>query len=166
MTDPTPDPRPQPRWGQYADVPPAPAEPEYPPPSIPEPAPAPRRTGDIVFTTLLLLIGTYDVVVQWSFYSNLGVAVRDAYELQGFGEFTSLELADSLGAILNIVRVVLLVLAIAWALVRVSRNKRGFWVALGAGVLAALITVGFLFAIMLQDPALMEYVQQTTPSGN
>lgn len=170
MTDPgserRPDPRPEPRWGQYAEVPPAPAEPEYPPPSIPEPAPAPRRTGDIVFTTLLLLIGVYDVVVQWPFYAALGVSIRDAYEQQVFGEFTSIELADSMGATLNLVRAGILVIAIAWALLRISRGKRGFWIALGGGVLAALVAVGFLFAIMFQDPALMEYVRQTTPSGN
>ncbi|MDZ4044308.1 MAG: DUF6264 family protein, partial [Rhodoglobus sp.] len=79
MTDPAPeprpDPRPRPRWGEYADVPPAPPAPQYPPPSIPEPEPQPtapkRRTGDMVVTTALLLIGVYDVVAQWPFYTSL-----------------------------------------------------------------------------------------------
>lgn len=163
MTDPAPDPRPQPRWGQYADVPPP--APQYPPPSIPEPPPAPRLTGDVVLATLLLLIGVYDVVAQWPLYTSLGSALREAYELQGFGEFTSIALADSLGTILNVVRAGLLVVAIVWSLVRIARHRRAFWVPLGAGVLAAVIAVGFLFAIMLQDPALMEYVQQSTPTG-
>lgn len=160
MTDPAPDPRPQPRWGQYADVPPP--APQYPPPSIPEPAPAPRRTGDILLTTMLLLVGVYDVVAQWPLYASLGSALRQAYTLQGVGEFTSTALADSLGMMLNIVRTVLLVLAILWALVRIGRGRRAFWVPLSAGVLAGLVVIGFLFAIMLQDPALLEYARRTT----
>ncbi|MGX5682537.1 DUF6264 family protein [Schumannella luteola] len=159
MTDSAPDPRPQPRWGQYADVPPP--APNYPPPSIPEPPAPPRRTGDIVLTTVLLLVGVYDVVAQWSLYASLGAALKDAYTVQGFGEFTSIELADSMGTVLNVIRAVLLVAAIAWSLVRIGRGQRAYWVPLGAGVLAGLIAIGFMFAIMLQDPALLEYAQRT-----
>lgn len=168
MTDPAPeprpDPRPRPRWGEYADVPPAPPAPQYPPPSIPEPEPQPtapkRRTGDMVVTTALLLIGVYDVVAQWPFYTSLGAGLRQAYELQGLGEFTSIGLADSIGSTLNIVRGALLVIAIVWALVRIGRGQRAFWVPLAAGVLAAIIVTVALFAIIFQDPALAEYVQQ------
>lgn len=164
--EPRPDPRPQPRWGQYADVPPP--APQYPPPSIPEPtpeaAPPQRRTGDVIAATLLLLIGVYDVVVQWPMYERLGASLVEAYKQQGFGEFTSIALADSMGVVINVARVVLLLAAIVWTLVRIQRGQRAFWVPLGAGVVAALVAVGILFSIMLQDPALMEYVRQSTPS--
>ncbi|WP_369523967.1 DUF6264 family protein [Salinibacterium soli] len=161
MTEPTPDPRPQPRWGQYADVPPP--APQYPPPSIPEPAPEPerRRTGDIVLTTVLLLVGVYDVVAQWPLYASLGSALQEAYRVQGIGEFTSIGLADSMGVVLNIVRAGLLAVVVAWSLVRIGRRKRAFWVPLAGGVLAGIVAIGFLFAIILQDPAFLEYAQRT-----
>ncbi len=159
------DSRPEPRWGQYADVPPPPPEPVLPPPVAP--APRPRRTGDIVLTTGLLLIGVIDVVRGWGYYSSLAATLRELYELQSFPPFTSDALANSVGFATNIIRLVILLVAIAVSLSLIARGRRAFWVPLAAGALAALVLVLLLLVVMLQDPALVEYVQQQSGStGN
>lgn len=161
-TDPTPvDQRPQPRYGQYAPVPPAgyvapQATPE--PVAPPEPAVRPRRTWDIVLTSSLLLVGVYDVVAGFSQYLDLGPALVTAFEQQGFGEFTSFARAAEVGVVLTVIRVVILMVTIVVSLLLISRGRRAFWVPLTGGVLAALVLMVCVFVIVLGDPAFTQYV--------
>jgi hypothetical protein len=106
MTDDrTIDDRPEPKYGQYAPVPSAPpaVEPvpvvETAPVAIEPPTEAavrPRRTWDVVLTTLLLLVGVYDVVTSYGTFANLGESLKTVYQQQGFGEFTSVQQHDVL----------------------------------------------------------------------
>lgn len=164
--DPRPDPRPAPRWGQYAEVPPPPpplppAVTDLPPPLAPAP-PAPRLVGDIVITTVLLAIGVYDVVSRWSLNLDLASIIRQVYDLQGIGEFTSVGLAEQVGALTNVVRLAVLVGTIAWALVRINAGKRAFWVPLLGGVLATVTTFVFYLVVVISDPAFLSYVDQVS----
>ncbi len=151
------EPRPRPEYGEYADV----------PPSVPvQSAPAPprrRRTWDVVLTTALLLWGVLDVVNGWAGFSNLGASLRAAFEFQGLPPFASGEAADQLGAVLNIVRAVLLVVGIALALLLLSRNRVAFWAPLGAGVIAGLVVAISVMVLMIGDPGFAEYLAQQTP---
>ncbi len=160
--EPPTDPRPQPRWGQYADVPPAASVP--PPPAPPAEPPAPeaaapprRRTLDIALTTGLLILGVLDVVTRWGEYADLAATMRELYRLQGLGEFTAVGLADQVGGIINITRAVVLVATIVVSLVLVQRGTRAFWVPLAGAALAFLITIALLIVVMTNDPALAEY---------
>lgn len=164
------DDRPEPKYGQYAPVPPAPPVVEADP--VPAPAPVapqaevavrPRRTWDVVLTTLLLLVGVYDVVTSFGAFANLGMAMRVVYEQQGFGTFTSDELASAMGLVANVLRIGLLVAAIVVSLVRIGHNRIAFWVPLGAGVLAVLAVTVCVLVAALGDPALMEYVRNMQP---
>lgn len=157
------DPRPRPRYGEYADVPPVapPPEPIAQPP-VEAPVARARPAWDLVLTTVLLLWGVIDVVRGFPEFARLGTALAAAYESQGLPEFGSESLADDVGGWLNIVRLVLLIVAIAGALLLISRRKRAFWVPLSAGVLAALVVVIAVMAIVLTDPGFAEYVAQQT----
>lgn len=165
MTDPADsapvDPRPQPRYGQYAPLPPA----GYVPPAAtpepiapPVPVVRPRRTWDIVLTSSLLLVGVYDVVAGFGQYLDLGPALVAAFEQQGFGEFTSFALAAQVGVVLTVIRVVILSIVIVVSLSFISRGRRAFWVPLLGGVLAAVALMVCIFVIVMGDPAFVAYV--------
>lgn len=157
------DTRPEPRYGQYAPLPPAGSQPptpaeQFPPPAVPAVVERPRRTWDIVLTASLILVGVYDVVAGFGQYIDLGPAIVAAYEQQGFGEFTSFALASQLGVVLTVIRVLILVIVIPVSLLLIARRRRAFWVPLGGGVLAALALMICVFVIILGDPAFAQYV--------
>ncbi|NYF10117.1 hypothetical protein HDC94_001273 [Leifsonia sp. AK011] len=161
------DDRPKPRWGEYAETPPAV---DYPPPTVPSPAgpppssdkpEPPRNTRDILITTALLLLGVFDVASMWSTFSALGTQLGPAFEQQGVGEFTSIALANSVGMWLNIARAAILVVTIIVSLVLISRGRRAFWVPLVGGVLAAIVLLVLVSYVILNDPAFMQYVGQS-----
>jgi len=170
------DDRPKPRWGEYSDTPPSV---DYPPPVVPvtppqgaEPgpttptAPEPRRnTRDIILTTAFLLLGVWDVASRWPDYAALGLSLRAAYETQGMGEFTSIELANSVGQWVNIARAVILVITIVISLFLISRGRRAFWVPLAGGVLTMLVVFVLIGYVAISDPAMMEYIDRTRSSG-
>lgn len=153
------DPRPRPKYGEYADVPPA-------APVILEPVPAveapvrSRRTWDVVLTAVLLLFGVWDVVTGYPRFAELDVALRSAYQDQGIGVFTADSLAMTMGLAINIGRVVLLVVGIVVSLRLIARRRLSFWAPLGAGVIAGLLVVVCILVVVLGDPALAEYAMQ------
>lgn len=161
------DDRPEPRYGQYAPLPPTPES----PPTGPEPAAAlpavqaPRRTWDVVLTTLLLLLGVIDVVSGFPQFAGLAATLGTVYASQGFGTFTSDGLAATMGIAINVARVVVLAAAIVVSLLRIRANRIAFWVPLAGAALAALVVIVCVLAVILQDPALAEYVakQSATP---
>jgi hypothetical protein len=162
------DERPRPKYGEYADVPPAPAPaPATIPTEAVEPEPTvtrPRRTWDLVLSTALLLWGVFDVVTGFPAYARLGTTVATAAEQQGFGGFASVDLADEVGSWLNIVRVVILVVAILGTLWRLARGRLAFWVPLSAGGLAVAVVVVSVFVILVGDPGFAAFVAgQTAP---
>lgn len=169
------DDRPKPRWGEYADTPP---KIDYPPPAAPSqagPPPgqqssadagaekpeAPRNTRDILITTVLLLLGVFDVASMWSTFSALGSQLGPAFEQQGVGEFTSVALANTVGMWLNVARAAILVVTIVVSLVLISRGRRAFWVPLAGGVLAMIVLLVLVSYVILNDPAFMQYVGQS-----
>lgn len=164
MTEPAPDPRPEPRWGQYSDVAPvAPVAPTLPPPvpvAVPESRPAP--TSDVLLTVVLLAIGLFDVIRQFGAFANFAPVMRDSYTQLGYGEFTSDDLANSMGVGQNIARVVLILIAVAWSARRISQRKRAFWVPLAAGGLATVLLLVGILVVMLLDPAITDYVTTLT----
>lgn len=158
------DERPRPRYGEYADVPPV-IVPQPMPEVVPETVVSPvirRRTWDVVLSSALLLWGVFDVVTGFAVFGDLGSALLAASEQQGIDGFTSVEVADEVGGWLNIVRVVLLAIAIAATLFRLSRNRIAFWVPLTAGVVAALLVVACVMVIFFTDPGFGQYVVEQT----
>jgi hypothetical protein len=159
------DNRPEPKYGQYAPIPPALAE------SVPAPSPAApssdrvapaRRTWDTAMTTLFLLLGVADVVTGFSTFANLAEGLRAAYAAQGYPAFTSEALATTMGLALNIARITILGVTILVSLLRIRAGKIAIWVPIAGAVLAGIVVIVGLLVVIMQDPALAEYVQRTT----
>ncbi|MEP6480991.1 MAG: DUF6264 family protein [Rhodoglobus sp.] len=160
------DDRPRPKYGEYGPVAVPPVSPSAPTPA-PTPMPRPvvaatlpptRPAWDTFATTLLLMFGVFDVVTGFGQFSSLAHTLRAAYQSQGFPAFTSDDLANSMGTVINVARVVVLVAAIVVTLVMIRAGRRTFWVPLAGAVLSALIVIVCLVVVILNDPALAEYV--------
>lgn len=160
------DERPRPKYGEYADIPPTPMPTIEPVDAVVHTAPPerPRRTWDVVLSTLLLLWGVFDVVTGFSAFANLGATVAATAEQQGIDGFASVGLADEVGSWLNVVRLVILAIAIPGTLLLLGRRRRAFWLPLSAGALAVLVVMACVFVILIGDPGFAAYVAgQTGP---
>jgi hypothetical protein len=166
-----PDPRPEPRWGQYADVVPVvpavpAAAPAVPVPSTDSPTSAPGAAtaavrapaSDALLTTLLLAIGVFDVVRQFGSFAAFAELMTTVYRDMGIGEFTSTSLANTVGLVMNVARIALIVAATVWSARRVTQGKRAFWVPLAAGGVAVVLIFVAVLVVMLVDPAMSAYV--------
>ncbi|MBH0010135.1 DUF6264 family protein [Salinibacterium sp. SWN1162] len=173
------DPRPRPKYGEYAPLPPAAPEgvtepstgAQYPAPTlhtavphvIPASVPAapperPRRMWDVLLTATLLLFGVVDVINGFGTAANLGPILREGLAAQGFDGFTADEAAAEAGAVANIVRVIALVLTIVFALIQIQRTKIAFWIPLVGATIATIALFVAIFVAVLSDPGFMTYV--------
>lgn len=163
------DPRPRPQYGEYAPIPPATPAPEVEavtpdpvPPAEQTPAeqpPVKKFSRDLIITSALLVIGVWDVVTGFSQYSDLPALLQQAYDQLGVGEFTSTDLALSMGALINGGRVVILVLTIVLSLWRISKGKLSFWIPLVGAVVAGIFVGVCSVIVMTSDPAFIAFSQ-------
>ena len=168
------DDRPRPKYGEYAPAGSTPIAPTpATPPAItadtnaieaaPEAAAEPtekRRTWDVALTTALILVGVLDVVGSFARFGDLAATLREIYDQQGIGAFTSDQLANDMGLAINVTRLVLLVAGIGFGLWRLGRHRIAFWVPLSAGALAFIVVGVCLLVVVITDPALAEYTMQ------
>lgn len=151
------DDRPRPKYGEYAPVPPPVAVTPVPAPT-PAPAPVvaekPRNIRDIVVTTLLLLLGVFDV------------STADfAYRLSATYQFLAIDgpsgdLAASLSTVGTVLRWAILAITIVISLILIARRRRSFWVPLAGYVLATVVTGVLALVILLNDPAYLAWAAQ------
>jgi len=163
------DPRPRPQYGEYAPIPPATPGPEVeavtPDPVSPvekppvDQPPVKRFSRDLIITSALLVIGVWDVVTGFSQYSDLPTLIQQAYDQLGVGQFTSTELALSMGALINGGRVAILLLTIVLSLWRISKGKISFWIPLAGAVVAGIFVGVCSVIVMTSDPAFVAFSQ-------
>ncbi len=67
-----------------------------------------------------------------------------------------------MGLAVNIARITILGFTILVSLLRIRAGKIAIWVPIAGAVLAGIIVIVGLLVVIMQDPALAEYVQRTT----
>lgn len=158
------DTRPEPKYGQYAPLPTAPLvqpTPVQPPPDYPPPvAQRPTLTRDIVVTTVLLLLGVFDVVTSFSTFANFGPELSKVYAQVGIDGTASAALAAPYGVAINVARAGLLAVTVVVSLVRIARHRRAFWVPLAGYLLSGVVTSVLVIIVMLNDPAYLAWMAQ------
>ncbi len=170
--DPTRAPRPEPRWGQYADPAPVAADPiakapaPVPPPVTPSPAPRveprPRRIWDVIITVGLLTWGVLNVVAT-VFFASLAQTAQQFFDLFAIGEFTAIAAAEQWGPIVNAAQAAILAATIAISAVLLSRRKLAFWVPIAGWGLATLVTSVLLAIVLRSDPAYVDFLLKLQP---
>ncbi len=117
-----------------------------------------RPLWDTLVTSILLALGTFDVVNSWPQVADFTSALNTLYAAQGIGTFTSAALAATMGLVANIVRLVILLAVIAISLVRIHLRKRAFPVPIIGAVAAGIVLIAFVAVLMLNDPAMVAYL--------
>ena len=161
------DDRPRPKYGEDAPLPAEPVAPvapvEEPAPPAPEPAPQqPLRTGDVILTTLLLLVGVTDVVGSFPLFASISGQLTAVYAQLGVGGTSASPLAEPLGLAINVVRVVVLAAAVIVSLLFIQRRRRAYWVPLAGYVLAGILAGVLVLIIMLNDPTYLDWVTKNS----
>ncbi|QTX04184.1 DUF6264 family protein [Agromyces archimandritae] len=180
--DPAPDPRPKPRYGEYAPEgwtwqPPQgepAAEPEPPasnaattsgadagkaaaPASAPE---AKRPASDRFLTIMLLVLGAFGA---WSMAAGLQDLPRQlvlAYRQQDIGEYTPGANVPTITFIGTVVLLALYAAVLGWSILRLRAGRLSFWIPLAGGAAAILVMFAIIFAIVIGDPTFLEYVRR------
>jgi hypothetical protein len=174
------DPRPRPKYGEYA--PPTSTEPSstMPAPVTPQtgltpqlgvtPQPfantagdaadpgRPRRMWDVLLTATLLLFGVVDVINTFGTIGNLGPVLREGLAAQGVEAFSSDAIAAEAGGAANIVRVVVLVLTVVFALIQIQRRRLAFWIPIVGAAIAGIALMVAIFVAVMSDPGFIAYV--------
>jgi hypothetical protein len=158
-------PLPPPAYGERlpdAPVPPAYAAPAYGTPGAGPAYPAApkrRRTWDLVLTIILLIVGLFGMgigLIYAAIFSDPALVqdvFDEAYGQSGLGGWNGS--VGAAPAVIAVSHIVLYLLAAGVSIPLLIKNKIAFWVPLAAGVIAAIVFWGSLFAIVLSDPAVM-----------
>jgi len=155
-----PDNRPRPQYGEYAPI--APVAERWPAPEAPTMVEAPpvNRTRDVVVTTVLLLLGVFDVVTSFATFADLGMALSQVYAQLGIDGTVSAALAAPYGLAINISRVGILAITIVVSLLLIARHRRAFWVPLAGFAVAGIVSSVLIIVVMSNDPAYQAWLAQ------
>jgi hypothetical protein len=114
---------------------------------------------DVSLTSMLLFLGVFDIISGFSTFANLGTVLSEGLTAQGFEGFSSVEQATEAGVILNVVRVSILAVTIALALLQIQRKRLAFWIPLAGAVLAGIVVVGVFVGVLMADPSFLAFAE-------
>ena len=176
--------RPRPQYGEYASPeqqakamgvtsPPPPTVPALaarpagalaPPPPPPYGQNLPRaamvatpRRWDLMLSAVLLAYGLYSVVSGMFQFADLGALINRVYQMQGIGQFTTTQLATTLGIVINASDVILFVATALITFTLLRRGRVAFYVPLVGGAIAGLIALVCILVLMFGDPAYLNH---------
>ncbi len=185
-----PDPRPRPRYGEYAtpeqqraSIKAPEKNPHYAPPPVadaahdapagvaphlgtPSPTDRPvaavlRHPFDRAVTIALLVLGLYNVITTMIGRGSIAAQIDQAYRSMGLaGDYAVTPLTGTVADVIAIASLVLWVIAAALAGWFIVRGRVAFWIPLVAGVVAGVLSAVGYLILFLHDPAFVAYVQQ------
>jgi hypothetical protein len=121
-----------------------------------------RRTWDLVLTIILLIVGVVGMGIGLAYAAIFSdpALVQQVFD-EAFGQSGLGGWNGSVGqapAVIAISHIVLYLVSLGVSILLLVTNKIAFWVPLSAGVIAAVVFWGSLFAIVFSDPSLMSGV--------
>jgi hypothetical protein len=135
------------------------AVPLPPPTGVRAPAAPTQRRWDSTLSLTLVFFGVYLVGSTFLSLRDLGQSMRQSADELGYGDFTSIDLANTLGFWLSIIHPVILVITIGITIVRLRRGKLAFFVPIIGGALAGVLFFVAVLILFFSDPALAAYLQ-------
>jgi hypothetical protein len=159
----------RPQYGEYAspeervaaggvplDPVPEPASPAIPLQAPPGKAVPPKRNWEPILTVTLLALGGYTVLTSIPQYLDLATLLKEVFETAGYGVYTSVDLARSIGIAIIAVQSVIYVLVVELTIPRLRAKKLAFVFPLVGGALAGVFVFVLLAVAIISDPALMQ----------
>jgi hypothetical protein len=127
----------------------------------------PPRTGDVVATWLLLVVGffgmAFNVLQLVSVPSAIGDAFRAASEMLGSAapeaDFVAGPQTGTIIVVGSIGQLLLWLGALAWSIARMRARRVAFWVPVLAGFLAAIVFYVCFTQIIMSDPEYARFLQ-------
>lgn len=133
---------------------------DAPDPALVTPGPLAQRRGwDSILTIALLSLGTYVVLSSIPGLAQFGQTVSTLFEQAGYGDYTSIGLANMLGLVLNIVQPLLLVAAILLSVRSLAKNRLSFWIPLVFGAVNFIVFFVIALVAMVSDPVFTNMLQ-------
>ena len=177
------DQRERPQYGEYASVdeqvaaggyrvepepatPVAPASPtRFAPPSaaarVPGAPPA-QRPWDLALTVAFLVFGAYSVVSSIPGLLDFGATINQIYALSGYGDYTEIGLANTIGIVILVSQSVLFIATVIVTALRLRARKMAFFVPLIGGVVAGIVIFVLMLVAIASDPALAATLNTTS----
>jgi hypothetical protein len=155
----------RPQYGEYASpdervaaggVPLEPVVPAVVKAEVTPPEKPTKRNWEPLLTVALLALGGYTVLTSIPQYLNLGDLLKDVFDQAGYGAYTSVDLARSIGIAIVAVQSVIYVLVVALTIPRLRAKKLAFVFPLVGGALAGIFVFVLLAVAIISDPALMQ----------
>jgi uncharacterized membrane protein YhaH (DUF805 family) len=117
-----------------------------------------KRSFDTFMTTFVLSITALVVISSSGGWVDLPATLIQTYDQLGYGEFTSIELAATMGTVIAVTQSVLLIAAAVISIVRLRARRSSYWVPLVFGVVSIVVTFILMMIVMMSDPALAAYL--------
>lgn len=180
---------PVPQYGEYAPT--APPQQSYPAPAAPQPptytpmashqqpnyaqqgygsqgyydpnAPRPVRTGDMIASVVLLVLGGLSVLYALFNALTLNIQMEAIYDQYGL-EYEAGPGGAIAAAVLVISHLVLYAIAVIFTIVLIRKRRISFWLPLTIGVVATIIFFATIMVLAFSDPALLQAAtEQSSP---
>lgn len=177
------DARERPQYGEYASVDEQIAaggfavepDPVSPPAHLPTNVPAERfapslattrvvgespasRPWDLALTTALLVVGAYSIVTSIPELLNFGATLKELYAAAGYGEYTSISLANGIGVGIVVTQAVIYIATVLLTIARLRKRRIAFFVPVAGAVASGLVIFVLVLVAMTSDPALAAWV--------
>lgn len=174
---------PVPRYGEYAPV--APAQPEnsgppapqapvyqpmgqhYQPPAYgnqgyyPPNGARPLRTGDMIASVILLVIGGFAVLYAVLNAFTMNMQMEALYAQYGIDAAYEPGPASAVAsAVIIISHLVLYALAVIFTITLIRKRRMSFWLPLSIGAVASIIFIATILVLAFSDPLLFEAAMQ------
>jgi hypothetical protein len=119
---------------------------------------APRRRWDVILTAVLLGMGAVSVVSSIPQYADFGATMQAGISQLGYGDYTAVALANTIGIAINVTQIVLYLITAFIAIRVVQRGKIGFYIPLIGAFVSGVVTVVLLVVAITGDPALLTQI--------
>jgi len=117
-----------------------------------------RRPLDTFVTTFVLSLSAFLVISTSGSWADLPGSLIATYKQLGYGEFTSIEFASTMGTVIAVVQSVLLIGAALVSILRLRAKRSSWWVPVVFGLASILLTIVLMAIVMMTDPALAAYI--------
>lgn len=117
-----------------------------------------RRPWDVALTVTLLVWGLFLVVGGMLGAGDLSSAIQQAYDAQAIGTFRPTQLAASIGVAMNTANLVIYAATLLVSVRLLVARRLAFYVPLVGGAVALLATTVLLTVVLANDPAFQEFV--------
>ncbi|PPL14911.1 DUF6264 family protein, partial [Microterricola pindariensis] len=118
--------------------------------------PADALRTDRRITIALLVFGLFGLWIAISTLNSIPEAIQMLHSQQGLADYVASQ--DDMRTILigNVLQGILWVATAAWALLRLQKSRRAFWVPLVGGVLSVILLFAIVSIVAANDPLLMQ----------